>query len=330
MSRNGIRLPFAGTAALFASLLLLLLPALLFFLPLFLFLFLFVGLLVAAEYLGPEAALLLRFLGCVLLGCLLAVLVTDRRVAARARRRRRRENRRVGRDRNPGVFSKATGESIQDRRRLVDRADGRRLCSAREILRVHHRPRLELAVLRNDLRRLAACGGQLAREATDVDPDDVLGFVEPLSLGAFRRPLHEAGPDRHGDIGGVAVGDDRPGLVEADPDAGDEMRREAYEPRVVVVVGRAGLPGGGKRETHLPRAVGRSRRDHVREHARHQIGRRRADSLVGLAGRLIQDLPVGILNAPDHHRVAYHAAVGERTVCGSELRERHFARAERQ
>src|SRR4249919_4190277 len=168
MSRNGIRLPFARTAALFASLLLLLLPALLFFLPLFFLLFLFVGLLVAAaEYLGPEAPLLLRFLGCVLLGRLLAVLVTDRRVAARARRRRRRENRRVGRDRNPGVLSKDTGESIQDRRRLVDRADGRRLCSAREILRVHHRPRLELAILGNDLRRLAACGGQLAREPTD-------------------------------------------------------------------------------------------------------------------------------------------------------------------
>src|SRR4029079_17754460 len=133
----------------------------------------FVGLLVAGtEYLGPEAPLLLRFLGCVLLGCLLAVLVTYRRVTAPARRRRRRENRRVGRDRNPCVLSEDTGESIQDRRRLVDPGDGRGLCSAREILRVHHRPRLELAGLRNDLRRLAACGGQLAREATDVDRDD--------------------------------------------------------------------------------------------------------------------------------------------------------------
>ena len=42
-------------------------------------------------------------------------------------------------------------------------------------------------------------------------------------------------------------------LIEADPHAGDQLRREADEPRVVEIVGRAGLAGRRQREPKLPR-----------------------------------------------------------------------------
>ena len=67
-------------------------------------------------------------------------------------------------------------------------------------------------------------------------------------------------PERHRDVGGEAVRQDRARLIEADPDAGDELRREADEPRVVEIVGRAGLAGGRQREAELPRARRRCRR----------------------------------------------------------------------
>ena len=43
-------------------------------------------------------------------------------------------------------------------------------------------------------------------------------------------------------------GQNRVRLIEADPDAGHQLRREADEPGVVEVVGRAGLAGGRQRE----------------------------------------------------------------------------------
>ena len=75
--------------------------------------------------------------------------------------------------------------------------------------RVDHRPRLDLAVLGDDLHRVAARVGQLARHAADVDRDDVRGLSNQSGLSPLVATLHEAGPDRHREIAGVAVRDDR-------------------------------------------------------------------------------------------------------------------------
>ena len=64
-----------------------------------------------------------------------------------------------------------------------------------------------------------------------------------LLRDAFQRPLHEADPDRQRRDAAGLVGAERLRLVEADPRHADHRRVEAAEPRVDVLVGRAGLAG---------------------------------------------------------------------------------------
>src|SRR5438128_11572618 len=77
----------------------------------------------------------------------------------------------------------------------------------------------------------------------DVPPDDVVGDLEGTRCsGPGRRP-HEIDPD-----GKRALGTGDPGrraVVEARPDRSDHLGREADEPGVAGVVGRAGLAGRG-------------------------------------------------------------------------------------
>ena len=93
-------------------------------------------------------------------------------------------------------------------------------------------------------------------------------------VAAFMNFAH----DRHRDVGGEAVRQNRVRLIEADPDAGHELRREADEPRVVEIVGRAGLAGGRQREAQAARArLPVPALIDVGHHRRHQERRRVAD-----------------------------------------------------
>ncbi len=66
--------------------------------------------------------------------------------------------------------------------------------------------------------------------------------------------------------------DDRARLVEANPHARDQMRRESDEPRIHVVVGRAGLARRRQREAFLTRLVRGAVVHDIGQHARHQEG----------------------------------------------------------
>ena len=86
-----------------------------------------------------------------------------------------------------------------------------------------------------------ARGGR-ARAAQRADRDllDVSAASRYQSgLRSGGRRLHEPRPGRNRDGAAEAARHDRRRLVEPEPDAGDEVRRVADEPRVGVVVGRA-------------------------------------------------------------------------------------------
>ena len=78
------------------------------------------------------------------------------------------------------------------------------------------------------------------------------------------------GPDRKRGL--RAAQPDRLIVVEADPDHGQQFRREADEPRVALVVGRAGLAGGVEREA-APHLRGRAFVDHRPQHVRDEVRR---------------------------------------------------------
>src|SRR6185503_13299497 len=95
-----------------------------------------------------------------------------------------------------------------------------------EILRVHRRLDREVALLVDGFRGAATVSGELATDAADRRAADA---------GRRREPI---------------------GLVVADPDARDEMRRVTDEPRVVIVVRRSRLSRSRKREAHATRRPG--------------------------------------------------------------------------
>ena len=71
-------------------------------------------------------------------------------------------------------------------------------------------------------------------------------------------------------VAGEPVRQNRARLIEPDPDAGGELRREPDEPGVVEIVGRAGLARGGQREAQAPGVRAGARVDDVGHHGRHQ------------------------------------------------------------
>src|SRR5262245_42281135 len=98
--------------------------------------------------------------------------------------------------------------------------------------------------LAEDLR--ARRGRELAGLFVDVDEDDAVRDVEGARGLAGRSAGHERRPDR--ERGLRAAEADRLVVVEADPHDREEVRREADEPGITQVVGRAGLARGVERE----------------------------------------------------------------------------------
>ena len=127
--------------------------------------------------------------------------------------------------------------------RRVDRTEGRGLGPGNERLDVVH-------VLGTERRRLVAGG------LVDVERG------EPVRPGPGRRDgaalvhlAHHRGPGRRGQHAALRVGLDLLRLVEADPDAGDQIGREADEPHVEAVVGGAGLAARGEVDPRADRAT---------------------------------------------------------------------------
>ena len=75
----------------------------------------------------------------------------------------------------------------------------------------------------------------------DIDEDDALGRFERRAGAAAERAHHELRPDRQRRLRAAQA--ERLIVVESDPDDGQQLRREADEPRVAQIVGRAGFAG---------------------------------------------------------------------------------------
>src|SRR2546422_6279253 len=117
--------------------------------------------------------------------------------------------------------------------------------------------------------------------------------------------------------------------VVAHPDPGHELRRVPDEPGVGVVVGRAGLTGGGQREARLPHgAERRAAPDHVLHHVHHQPSVLGVHHRVAADRRLPQDVPLTVLDAEDTDRLGARAEGRERGIRRDHLERPHARGAE--
>ena len=185
----------------------------------------------AAEDARPEAALLLRRFGG------LEPAARPARGSAAATHRRRGSPAVLEPSAAPASRSPPNTAAIAPKmpRRRVQVAVGRRLGARARSTRCRPSTAVEPSpLLVDDLDVLAALVGQLPRQPADRRASTMPGGrLEPFRLVALGRRLHEVRPQRHRDVGGKAVRQNRPRLIEADPDAGHELRREADEPGVV-------------------------------------------------------------------------------------------------
>ena len=105
--------------------------------------------------------------------------------------------------------------------------------------------------------RLAARRGKLIRNGTDHGALNRHGRLQRLGGIMLRRLVHHLRPDRQGERGAVAAGNDGGRLVKSDPHAAGQRAGVAEKPRVFVIVRRAGFSGGREFEAQGLRAGGR-------------------------------------------------------------------------
>src|SRR6185369_15586583 len=120
---------------------------------------------------------------------------------------------------------------------------------------------------------------------------------------------HEIGPDRKRRLGAGKT--HARVVVEADPDRSFEHRREADEPRVLVIIRRAGLAAGRMLETLAARGGSGAALHDAFEDVRHQIGVGRGDDAPDLETAPFLYTAAGLDDARDRMRRDAHAAVGE-------------------
>ena len=121
--------------------------------------------------------------------------------------------------------------------------------------------------------------------------------LAPFGLAAGGRGFHEAGPGRHGDDARESAAHDLLRPIEADPHARGQVRREADEPRIGMIVGRPGLAAGRQAESALARGVTGAVIDDIGEHRGHQIGGRFAEHAPADRFAAIEHAAVAIFNA---------------------------------
>src|SRR5215831_1892520 len=114
--------------------------------------------------------------------------------------------------------------------------------------------------------------GQPARREVDVHERDALGHLELDVAAAGERSRHELGPDRQCGLGAGEA--ERLVVVESYPDHREQLRREADEPCVALIVGGAGLAGGVERKALRPCGGRRAEVEHAAHHVEDEVGRR--------------------------------------------------------
>src|SRR5690606_2255834 len=85
---------------------------------------------------------------------------------------------------------------------------------------------------------------------------------------ARANPLHDAAPDRSGDLATGRAAQDALPLIEADPHGADDLWRVAAEPHVRGVLRRAGLACGSAAEADSVHACARAAVHDVLHHGR--------------------------------------------------------------
>ena len=125
--------------------------------------------------------------------------------------------------------------------------------------------------------------GRTRCDRTQIGHRAEFARVEARGHGEFRRwqgcrdSLHEIGPDRQRNTRGIRLTTDCRWLIEADPDTGDDRRREPDEPRVSVIVGRARFAANRTTNTERSCRTARASIDHVAKHTHHLKGDLRRD-----------------------------------------------------
>ena len=187
--------------------------------------------------------------------------------------------------------------------------------------------------------RLGPCDERLGNRAgspfrrrgaslVDRHEHDIAGRLELRRFLAFADPrLHHLHPDRQRGFGAGHVAADRALLIEADPDADRDVRIEADEPGIGVVVGRAGL--AADRPVQRRRLGSGAALHHAAEQIGDDVGGVGADGVLRLGPILLEHVasPVGDLE----HRVRLHvdALIREHRVRAGDLEQRGFGGAER-
>ena len=141
---------------------------------------------------------------------------------------------------------------------------------------------------------------------------------------------HERRPGGRDDLpaSGVVLEDALLDVV-SDPDPRDELGRVPDEPRVGVVVGRAGLAGRRQREPGLPHGrEGGAAADHVLHHVHHEPGVLGVHHGLAVDRRLPQDVALPVFDSQDADRLGPRAEGGERSVGGDDLHRPDAARAD--
>src|SRR6059058_1567984 len=155
----------------------------------------------------------------------------------------------------------------------------------------------------------ASRGGKLAGFGIDVAPHDVLGHREVALARLAARGAHEVGPDGERSLRAREPG--RPAAVEPHPDAGHHLGREADEPRVAGVVGRARLARGRAGEARLARGTAGAAVDHALEEMGDEIGDAWGEDALLFRRRGVERLAVGGGDGDDERRGPAQAAARE-------------------
>ena len=141
-----------------------------------------------------------------------------------------------------------------------------------------------------------------------------------------RRRFHESSPRRQRSL--RAGEPEHFFLIETGPHHGQQIRREAREPRVLGIVGGAGLACRRTREAHRARARAGAVIDHVLEHELHHVCELGRDHLLGREFVTLDHLVVFIDHRSDCIRLNFHAVVGDHRVGARDLHRRDFDSAE--
>src|SRR4051794_7814104 len=169
--------------------------------------------------------------------------------------------------------------------------------------------------------------GELAGLGIDVHEGDAGRRLERNAGMPGERRAHELGPDWQ--RGARAAQADGLVVVEPDPHHREQLRREADEPGVAKVVGRAGLAGRIEGEPHAARARRRALVQHTAHHVGDEERRVGPGNLARRRRLLLRHVLAAAFDAQNLVERPHDAAVRKQRVGGRNLVRRGFEDAER-